>query len=62
MMAKLIANKTHLYGTRRLQAGDVYEADEPYAHTLVLAQIARYAPDKPDEAKRRRKPQERDQQ
>jgi len=46
-MTKLIAKQTHLYATRRLQAGDEYEAAEPDASLLVAVLMARYAPDKP---------------
>jgi hypothetical protein len=46
-MTKLIAERTHLYGTRRLRAGDEYEATEPDANLLVAVLMARYAPDQP---------------
>ena len=42
-MAKLIAEKSHDYGTRRLKAGDEYEASESYAKVLVAVHMARYA-------------------
>jgi hypothetical protein len=44
-MTKLIAERSHLYGTRRLRAGDEYEATEPDASLLVAVLMARYAPD-----------------
>jgi hypothetical protein len=44
-MTKLIAERTHTYGTRRLRAGDEYEATEPDANLLVAVLMARYAPD-----------------
>jgi hypothetical protein len=46
-MTKLIAERTHLYATRRLQAGDEYEATDTDASLLVAVLMARYAPDKP---------------
>jgi hypothetical protein len=46
-MTKLIAERTHNYGTRRLRVGDEYEATEPDASLLVAVLMARYAPDQP---------------
>jgi hypothetical protein len=46
-MARLIAEKNHFYGTRRLRAGDEYEATDVDASLLVAVLMARYAPDKP---------------
>jgi hypothetical protein len=46
-MTKLIAERTHNYGTRRLRAGDEYEATDTDASLLVAVLMARYAPDKP---------------
>ena len=45
-MTKLIAKQTHVYGTRRLRAGDEYVAAESDANLLVAVLMARYAPDK----------------
>jgi hypothetical protein len=42
-MRKLIARSSHSYGTRRLKAGDEYEATEMHARLLVGARRARYA-------------------
>lgn len=46
-MTKLIAERTHNYGTRRLRAGDEYEASEQDARVLVAVLMARLAPDHP---------------
>lgn len=46
-MARLIAEKSHSYGTRRLKAGDEYEASELDARVLVAVLLARLAPDNP---------------
>ena len=45
-MARLIAEKSHSYGTRRLKAGDEYEASEMHAKVLVAARLARLPPEK----------------
>jgi hypothetical protein len=47
LMTKLIAERTHLYGTRRLRAGDEYEASATDADLLVAVLMARYAPHSP---------------
>ena len=41
---KLIATKSYRYDTRRLQAGDEFEATNMHARILVGARKARYAP------------------
>ena len=41
---KLIATKSLKYDTRRLQAGDEFEATNMHARILVGARRARYAP------------------
>jgi len=46
-MARLIAEQGHCYGTRRLRAGDEYEASEQDARVLVAVLLARPAPDNP---------------
>jgi hypothetical protein len=46
-MTKLIAERTHNYGTRRLRAGDEYEATDMHASLLVANLMARYAPSSP---------------
>lgn len=46
-MARLIAEKSHNYGTRRLKAGDEYEATDLDARVLVAVLMARLAPDNP---------------
>lgn len=43
MKADLIALKPMRYGTRRLMAGDAFEAREPYAGILVAIKKARHA-------------------
>ena len=42
---KLIATKAYSYNTRRLRAGDEFEANDYHARVLVGARKARYAPD-----------------
>jgi len=42
---KLIATKSYRYDTRRLQAGDEFEATDMHARILVGARKARYAPE-----------------
>jgi hypothetical protein len=44
-MARLIAEHGHCYGTRRLRAGDEYEASEMDARVLVAVLMARLAPE-----------------
>ena len=44
MTRKLIAERNHKYGTRRLVAGDEYEATDMHAKVLVGIRKARYAP------------------
>lgn len=46
MTRKLIAEKSHKYGTRRMVAGDEYEATDMHAKVLVGIRKARYAPEK----------------
>jgi len=41
---KLIATRSYRYDTRRLQAGDEFEATDMHARILVGARKARYAP------------------
>ena len=45
---KLIANKSMKYKTRRLQAGDEFDAKDRHARIYVGARLARYAPDQDD--------------
>ena len=45
MKTKLIATRSLKYDTRRLQAGDEFEATNMHARILVGARKARYAPD-----------------
>jgi len=40
---KLTANKRFHYNTRRLMAGDEFDADDRHARTLVAAQLASHA-------------------
>ena len=42
---KLIATKSYSYATRRLKAGDEFDATDMHARILVGARKARYAPD-----------------
>jgi hypothetical protein len=42
---KLIATKSLKYDTRRLQAGDEFDAKDMHARILVGARKARYAPE-----------------
>jgi len=42
---KLIATKAYSYNTRRLRAGDEFEANDYHARVLVGARRARYAPE-----------------
>lgn len=46
---KLIATKSYRYDTRRLVAGDEFEATDMHARILVGARKARYAPDQTPE-------------
>jgi len=46
---KLIATRSYRYDTRRLQAGDEFEATDMHARILVGARKARYAPDRAPE-------------
>jgi hypothetical protein len=48
LMKRLIAQKSHSYGTRQLVAGDEYEASRIHSRVLVAAKIARYAPEQPE--------------
>jgi len=43
---KLIATRSYRYATRRLQAGDEFDATDMHARILVGARKARYAPDR----------------
>ena len=45
---KLIATKSLKYATRRLQAGDEFDAKDRHARIYVGARLARYAPDEPE--------------
>lgn len=42
---KLIATKSHLYGTRRLVAGDEFDVADMKGRLLVAARLARHAPE-----------------
>jgi len=42
---KLIATKSLKYATRRMQAGDEFDAKDMHARVLVGARLARYAPE-----------------
>jgi len=42
---KLIATKSYSYDTRRLKAGDEFDATDMHARILIGARKARYAPD-----------------
>jgi len=42
---KLIATRSYSYNTRRLRAGDEFEANDYHARVLVGARRARYAPE-----------------
>lgn len=46
-MLKLLATRSHKYGTRHLTAGDEYEAPIRQAVALVAGRKARFAPDQP---------------
>ncbi len=48
LMKRLIAQKSHSYGTRQLVAGDEYEASRVHSRVLVAAKLAKYAPEQPD--------------
>jgi len=41
---RLIATRNYSYNTRRLRAGDEFEANDYHARVLVGARRARYAP------------------
>lgn len=45
MMRKLVATKSYSYDTRRLKAGDEFDATDMHARILVGARKARYAPE-----------------
>jgi hypothetical protein len=47
MKQKLIATRSYRYATRRLQAGEEFEASSVIARALVAARKASYAPEKP---------------
>ena len=51
---KLIANKSMKYKTRRLQAGDEFDATNMHARILVGARKARYAPQQENRSRRGR--------
>jgi hypothetical protein len=42
---RLIATKSYRYATRRLQAGEEFEASDMHARILVASRKAAYAPD-----------------
>lgn len=47
MTRKLIATKSYSYATRRLKAGDEFDATDMHARILVGARKAQFAEDKP---------------
>ncbi len=50
---RLTANKSFKYGTRRLEAGDEFEAVQPYVRTMLLTGLAREPNAELDELRQR---------
>ena len=52
-MQQLIAQRRMYYGTRKLVAGDAFEAEDRHAHLLIIAKAAKAAetpqPTEPDD-------------